>query len=229
MTGMLASVNSLEEAKLVYHAGVDIIDLKEPSRGALGALDLTKVRQICTWFAGRTPVSATVGDLPMNPDLIAHAVSKLSKTGVDYIKIGFFPGGDWQAVIESLSILAGQNQSLIAVLFADTHPDMIWVDSLYRAHFKGVMLDTITKGNGSLATIMCPGHIEHFVQETKKRGMLCGLAGSLRYEDIAAMAHYHPDYLGFRGALCTSQNRTASLDFNQISRIKNALLSAPSF
>ncbi|MGZ8193906.1 MAG: (5-formylfuran-3-yl)methyl phosphate synthase, partial [Methylobacter sp.] len=38
MTGMLASVNSVAEALLVLGANVDIIDLKQPAFGALGAL-----------------------------------------------------------------------------------------------------------------------------------------------------------------------------------------------
>ena len=38
MTGMLASVNSVAESLLVLSAGVDIIDLKQPALGALGAL-----------------------------------------------------------------------------------------------------------------------------------------------------------------------------------------------
>ncbi|MEJ2115924.1 MAG: (5-formylfuran-3-yl)methyl phosphate synthase, partial [Gammaproteobacteria bacterium] len=37
MTGMLASVRNLEEAMMVYQGGADIIDLKEPNEGALGA------------------------------------------------------------------------------------------------------------------------------------------------------------------------------------------------
>jgi len=43
MTGMLASVRNLEEAKLVYEGGADIIDLKEPNDGALGASPLHEI------------------------------------------------------------------------------------------------------------------------------------------------------------------------------------------
>ena len=39
MTGMLASVATLKEAKIVLDQKVDIIDLKNPKLGALGALD----------------------------------------------------------------------------------------------------------------------------------------------------------------------------------------------
>ncbi|MDD5632129.1 MAG: (5-formylfuran-3-yl)methyl phosphate synthase, partial [Methylococcales bacterium] len=116
MTGMLASVNSMEEALLALSAGVDIIDLKQPALGALGALDMATVKQVVAEVAGRCPISATIGDLPMQPDPVFNAVKAMAETGVDYIKIGFFPGDDWQGTLNKLSVLTGQSQALIAVL-----------------------------------------------------------------------------------------------------------------
>jgi len=121
MTGMLASVNSLEEAIIVLDAKVDIIDLKQPAQGALGALETARVEEIVSAINGRCPISATVGDLPMQAELIFDAVARMAKTGVDYIKIGFFPGGDWLGTVKALSILTLEIP-LIAVLFADTAP-----------------------------------------------------------------------------------------------------------
>jgi uncharacterized protein (UPF0264 family) len=83
MTGMLASVNSLAEALLVLNAEVDIIDLKQPEQGALGALEVADVKKIVAEIAGRCPVSATIGDLPMQPELVFNAVKAMSETGVD--------------------------------------------------------------------------------------------------------------------------------------------------
>jgi dihydroneopterin aldolase len=53
--------------------------------------------------------------------------------------------------------------------------------------------------------------------------LLCGLAGSLRLEDIPLLLRYRPDYLGFRGALCVQRQRTAALDDKAVARIKKAL------
>ncbi|MDD1612952.1 MAG: (5-formylfuran-3-yl)methyl phosphate synthase, partial [Methylococcaceae bacterium] len=131
MTRMLASVNSLAEAQLVFQAGADIIDLKQPAEGALGALPLDTVAQIRAWCAGRIPVSATVGDLPMQPELIGDAVQAMAATGVDYVKIGFFPGGDWPGVAQKLAELTQKPSALIAVMFADTHPDPAFVKTLH--------------------------------------------------------------------------------------------------
>lgn len=226
MTGMLASVNSVEEALLVLSANVDIIDLKQPALGALGALKTDLVKAIVTEINGRCPVSATVGDLPMQPEIVYQAVTAMAETGVDYIKIGFFPGGDWQGTLEKLATFQHRNLgtiNLIAVLFADTQPDLAVIDSLKNAGFNGVMLDTMNKSNGSLTQVMAKSDIAQFVRLAKDRKMLCGLAGSLRLDDIAELIPYQPDYLGFRGALCLDHNRTAQLNSASIRQIKQAI------
>jgi uncharacterized protein (UPF0264 family) len=225
MTGMLASVNSLDEAALALGAQVDIIDLKQPEQGALGALEAGLVRQIVTRIGGRCPVSATVGDLPMQPALVFEAVKAMAETGVDYIKIGFFPGGDWTGTVAKLSTLTRQH-ALIAVLFADAQPDLSIIATLKNAGFKGAMLDTMDKQKGSLVQVMDETIIGQFVAQTKACQLLCGLAGSLRLADIAGLMPYQPDYLGFRGALCQQHNRTSQLDIEAVARIRQAIVDA---
>jgi uncharacterized protein (UPF0264 family) len=223
MTGMLASVNSVAEALLVLSADVDIIDLKQPALGALGALDIATVEQIVAWIDGRCPVSATIGDLPMLPDPVFNAVKAMAETGVDYIKIGFFPGDDWQGTVKKLSALVPQNCALIAVFFADTQPDPGIMSLLKDAGFTGVMLDTMNKQKGSLTQLMTKMEIVHFVTQAKARQLLCGLAGSLRLEDIPELITYQPDYLGFRGALCQEYNRVGQLNKQAVMQIKHAI------
>lgn len=223
MTGMLASVNSVAEAMLVLSTNVDIIDLKQPASGALGALDSNLVKQIVAGIDGRCPVSATIGDLPMQPDQVFNAVKTMAETGVDYIKIGFFPDGDWLGTVNKLSVLSQQNIALIAVLFADSQPDLGIMDSLKGACFTGVMLDTMDKQTGSLMQVMQKTEIGQFVRLAKARQLLCGLAGSLKLQDIPGLLPYQPDYLGFRGALCLQHDRTAQLNKAAIMRIKQAM------
>lgn len=219
MTGMLASVNSLEEAALILTTKVNIIDLKQPEQGALGALSIATVKEIVRKVNQQKPISATVGDLPMQAELVYDAVRSMTETGVDYIKIGFFPGGDWQQTISRLSKISQQGHKLIAVLFADTHPDINTIKLLQQAGFSGVMLDTMNKANGSLSEVMNCNKISEFVHQAKSAQLLCGLAGSLKHQDIAVLLNMKPDYLGFRGALCQKNIRTAKLDLNSINSI----------
>jgi len=224
MSGMLASVNSLEEALLALQANVDIIDLKQPELGALGALDAQQVTSIVTTLANSKPISATVGDLPMQADLIFNAVQGMANTGVDYIKIGFFPNQDWHQVIVKLQSLTQQSLKLIAVLFADQQPDLKTIEQLSLAGFTGVMLDTMNKSNGSLTQVMSLDEIQNFVKMTKQHQLLCGLAGSLRKADIKHLLPLQADYLGFRGALCADHQRTAKLDPIALQNIQTAII-----
>lgn len=212
MTGILASVNSLKEARLILNTKVDIIDLKQPEQGALGALSTDTVKAIVDEVNQQKPVSATVGDLPMHAEIVFNAVKAMAETGVDYIKIGFFPGGDWQGTISRLSEISQQGHKLIAVLFADTNPDINTIDSLKQAGFYGVMLDTMDKANGSLSQVMNDSDIAQFVDRAKAAQLLCGLAGSLKQQDITELLKLNADYLGFRGALCQQHIRTSALD-----------------
>lgn len=224
MSGMLASVNCLAEALLALTAQVDIIDLKQPAQGALGALPVDEVRQIVAAINGRCPVSATIGDLPMHPETVAQAVTAMAATGVDYVKIGFFPGGDWLATLKQLDAL-NNNRSirLIAVLFADNPPDFAVIAKLKEHGFTGVMLDTMDKQKGALTSVMSSEDIGRFVSKAKQLGLLCGLAGSLRLIDIAGLMRFQADYLGFRGALCMQHQRIARIDEQRLKAVREAL------
>jgi len=223
MSNMLASVNCLDEAIMAEQANVDIIDLKQPALGALGALETGLVKTIIDDKRLTKPISATVGDLPMQADIIVSAVEAMAATGVDYVKIGFFPDGDWLTIIQQLTPLTQANIKLIAVLFADQNPDLNSLKDFSLAGFRGVMLDTMDKQNGSLTQVMSPKEIQYFVENSKKYKLLCGLAGSLRLQDIASLKALQADYLGFRGALCNQHQRTSVIDQQALLTIRSAV------
>lgn len=221
MTGMLASVNSLDEALLILENYADIIDLKNPQQGALGALPINTVSTIVKAINQKKLVSATVGDLPMQAELIFNAVSAMTTTDVDYIKIGFFPNGDWYECLTKLSRITQQGHQLIAVLFADTQPPITIIKTIADAGFYGVMLDTMDKSKGSLTQVMSITEIMNFVNLAKKHHLICGLAGSLKEKDISNLINLKANYLGFRGALCDKQNRTSQLNKEAIKSVSN--------
>ena len=223
MTGMLASVANLAEAQIVLDVGVDIIDLKSPSDGALGALPVETVSMIVQALAGQCPVSATVGDLPMHPQRVREAVESMATTGVDYVKIGLFPGGDWRQTVLGLRPVAQRGVRLVAVLFGDQRPQLSQLAELSEAGFCGAMLDTLDKRSGSLLQACDLLFLADFVREAKACHLLCGLAGSLTPSDIPSLLKLGADYLGFRGALCLQRDRTAHLDRMAVLAIKNLM------
>jgi dihydroneopterin aldolase len=224
MSLMLASVNSLAEALLVEAARVDIIDLKQPSLGALGALDTQVVADIVLNLSPTTKISATVGDLPMHRASVCNAVAAMAETGVDYIKVGIFPGGEPLDCIAGLAEFSQNGYALIAVLFADAPLDFTLIPRLAAAGFRGVMLDTQYKQHGSLPHLLGSDQLQTFVQTAQHYALLTGLAGSLTSADIAGLLPLQADYLGFRGALCRLGCRTAELDAVQVAAIRALLV-----
>ncbi|HWH47288.1 MAG TPA: (5-formylfuran-3-yl)methyl phosphate synthase [Burkholderiales bacterium] len=223
MTAMLASVRTLDEALFALEAGADLIDLKEPSRGALGALDHAAVRVCVQAIGGRRPVSATIGDLPsMDPQEITAGVERMAATGVDYIKIGFFAHPRAFDCANALIALARKTR-LVAVMFADETYDLALVDALAKAAFAGAMLDTAHKTGKALRDWRKEAELREFVKRARAHGLLTGLAGSLRKEDIAPLLAIEPDYLGFRGALCSRSKRNQNLDAEAFARIRSAI------
>lgn len=201
MTQMLASVTHAAEARLALGGGVDIIDCKDPGRGALGALPTDVVADIVREVGGRRPVSATVGDLPSRLEVLAPAIRDMAETGVDYVKVGLFRTRRIQPLLAGLGLLARRHR-LIAVLFADRKPSLGVVPQLAAAGFAGVMLDTADKGSGPLLACARRQTLERFVAAARDAGLSCGFAGSLGSEHVGELMPLGADYLGFRGALC---------------------------
>ena len=112
---------------------------------------------------------------------------------------------------------------LDAVLFADHSPDLRDLCRFAAAGCLGVMLDTADKIGGSLLDHLDCASLREFVALGKSHRLLCGLAGSLRLEDVPVLLPLEPDYLGFRGALCWEGQRTAGLDPHRCSRIFEAV------
>ena len=217
----LASVTSAPEALTALAAGAEIIDAKNPAEGALGALPHEIVRAIVEAVGHAVPVSATIGDLPAIPDLLCDAATAMAATGVDLVKIGFFDDGDANASIAALGRLDVGQARLVGLLFADRDPDL--VAAMADAGFAGVMLDTATKDGRALPDVMTTAEIAHLVDAGRALGLFVGLAGALRLEHIPSIAALTPDVMGFRGALCSGNQREGSIEEGAVRAVAREL------
>jgi uncharacterized protein (UPF0264 family) len=143
MTQLLISVTDIDEAQLALMHGADLIDLKDPHQGALGALPITTIQEVVNFVSTHRThpqqlTSATVGDLPMQADLILLEVLAVASTNVDFVKIGFFESEDYQPCLDALAEVAKNGVKLIAVLFAETTYPKRLVDLIKNAGFYGV-------------------------------------------------------------------------------------------
>jgi uncharacterized protein (UPF0264 family) len=220
---LLASVTSEAEARLAAAGGADIIDCKDPTQGALGALPHEIVHRIRKALPAHIPVSATIGDLPAEPELVLDAARSMAATGCDIVKVGLFPGGDAEATIRRLGAELAAETSLVAVLLADAPFDAALVAALGNAGFAGVMLDTASKDGRTLLDHRTSEDLRVFIADARHAGLFAGLAGSLRPAQIPALLALEPDILGFRGALCRASDRRSALDASSIAAVRRAI------
>ncbi len=224
MTKWLASVQSLQEAQQLSPILPDILDMKDPAQGALGALPVPVVRKIVSFINKRCLCSATIGDLPMQPTQIITQLSAMADSQVDILKIGLFADPHLPACIEALhSTVHELSQPVIGVLFADAMPEHTVIPLLAHAGFAGVMVDTAYKNGQGLLDHWSQGQLKAFIHTAKDHNLLCGLAGALRYDDIAILKPLGSDYLGFRSALCRHHQRTTAINITLAQKIHHAI------
>jgi uncharacterized protein (UPF0264 family) len=222
MIRLLASVRDKTEADIALRGGADIIDFKDPSRGALGALPVERIAAGVQRVARRVPTSATAGDWPLDANALRAAGERIGATGVDFVKLGLLPGAELEDCIAGLAPLAARHRT-VAVFFADRGVPPGALFALHNAGFAGAMIDTFDKKGGSLRQHLADDALHTFVALGRELGLMIGLAGSLRIEDIAPLAAIGPDLLGFRGALCQPGGRAAPLSTKRVGAVREAL------
>lgn len=205
---LLVSVRDADEAAMACTAGADLVDAKDPERGALGALPQDAVRTIVARIGASALTSAVAGE-SANPDALAACVAAMAATGVNFIKVAV--GADHGAAALAEAAAAAQGR-LIGVFFAEDAAAPDAVARLARAGFCGAMIDTRGKHGRRLLDLLPADRLAAFVAACRTHGLLSGLAGSLRVEDVPVLAAHDPCYLGFRGGLCRDGNRRNGLD-----------------
>ena len=242
MTQLLISVKNVEEALIALTAGVDIIDLKDPEVGALGALDIDTTVQILQLIQQysranttqtNTLTSATVGESHTNFDALLSDIHSRAKMGIDLVKISISErfnkqdsAYDWlnhlSANLRMMDDSEIPNVKLVAVFFADEPMDFNLLEKLKMAGFYGAMLDTSTK-HQNLLEVCTKQTLQIFTQICQKNHLKSGLAGSLKAQHVDYLMHINPSYIGFRGGVCEGGMRMRTIAPHKIDDIKNLL------
>lgn len=224
---VLVSVRSVDEALAAADAGADLIDLKEPGRGALGDLPPETIAAIVTALRARgeaPPISATIGDVPLTElATIVERVEATAAAGVDIVKVGIAP--DDPAAASVLSWLAGCGRVIVPVFIADRGIDLGMVRAAAKLGFVAVMLDTADKQGGSLLDRYDDERIRGFVEAVHDEGREAGIAGALRGEQADRIAASGADFAGFRTAVCDGDRR-GTLDPTRLRALRGALATA---
>jgi uncharacterized protein (UPF0264 family) len=209
----LASVTSAAEAREALAGGAQIIDAKDANQGGLAPLPLEIIRAIVAQVAGQVPVSATAGE---GGDDLLFRCEAIAGTGVDYVKFGVLDAG-----FVHLQALASRVQ-LIPVLLVDHCRDLSLIRVAASAGCVGMMADTANKQGRGLTDCVSAVWLRAFVTQAQDVGLMVGLAGKLRLEDVPLLAAMGPDLLGFRSALC-SGHRGGALDQARVVQLREAI------
>ena len=79
---LMVSVLSAEEAHEAIEGGAEILDIKNPAEGSLGAQPPQVIREVKKFGAGRVEISAAIGDMPNLPGTAALAALGAASCGV---------------------------------------------------------------------------------------------------------------------------------------------------
>src|SRR3990170_7567664 len=84
----MISVRDETEAAAAVAGGADIIDIKNPNEGSLGAQPPHVITAIVKAVPPAIPVSASIGDVPNLPGTVALAGLGAALCGVRFVKVG---------------------------------------------------------------------------------------------------------------------------------------------
>lgn len=240
MTRLLISVRDADEAGIALAGGCDIIDLKEPHAGSLGACTLEVMQEVIDEVAGRVPVSAACGELVEHGD--EFQLLKNLPLGLQLAKLG--PAHCLSKVVSSAELpqdqlhwtsrlRAGWNAlprdvGRVAVAYADWRdcfaPNPM--DQLEMAAECGCdffLVDTYRKTR-SILQVQPLDVLAQWMQQATTLGMKTVLAGSLQIGDIPAVTRrFRPDVIAVRGAVC-DRNRTGSICLDRVRKLRACLM-----
>jgi len=217
---LLVSPINREEAIIASRGGADIVDVKNPKEGSLGANFPWIIRDVKEVVNGRQPISATIGDFNYKPGTASLAALGAAAAGADYIKVGLY---DIQTEEQALDLLTKVTQAVkdydsTKRVVASGYSDYKRINSISplllpaiaaEAGIDVVMVDTAIKDGKSTFEFMDEKTLKKFTDLAHEHGLENAIAGSLKFEDLPVLERIGPDIIGVRGMVCGGDRRTA--------------------
>lgn len=230
MTRLLVSVRSAEEAEIALAGGADVIDIKEPRRGALGPADPVVWREIQLVVKAQAITSAALGELLHDP------VGRLAcqTYGFAFAKIGLADcrsHDDWKLTWDRAVSALPRGVYPVPVAYADharaRSPRIEEVFELAQTSSARLLLiDTFDKRAGRLLDYLPLDFLTTLLDQAAARDVQVALAGSLQLNDIEKLLPLAPAYIGVRGAACCD-GRDGLIDLARVKslaiRIRNSV------
>jgi len=230
---LLISIKNVEEALIVQNSQFDILDIKNPAEGSLGTNFPGVIKEIKERSPNRI-ISAAGGDLPGLPGLSSQITFGLAHLKPNYIKLGFYDFNNLETAAEIINEaknaieLSGASVKLITAAYADykeinSFNPFLLNELAFKTKIDGIMIDTINKDGRNLFDFLKPAELKDFCQQAEKADVFSALAGSLKFEDLDLLKEIKPDIVGFRGAVCENNDRSAKINPGLINKLYQKL------
>ncbi len=231
MTRLLVSVRSSFEAAAAVEAGADLIDVKEPRAGSLGAAAPEVVADVLRVVAGRRPVSIALGELidgaadwpALEKNLTGNHQPAFAKIGLASCAQQSDWPDRWERAIGQFPIAT----AAVAVLYADWRiagappPDAV-LKVGQQIGCRAMLVDTFDKSGPGLLGHWTRAELRRHVIAARQAGMLVVLAGKVSFEQLDALLTHEPDFIAVRGAVCRD-GREGQLDPERVRRLSERL------
>jgi uncharacterized protein (UPF0264 family) len=230
---LLVSPINPTEAKAALDGGADIVDVKNPKEGSLGANFPWMIRAVIEAIESKKPVSATIGDFNFKPGTASLAALGAATSGADYIKIGLY---DIQTTDQAEELLSNvvksikeydPNKFAVAAAYADYRrinsiSPLLLPEVGVKVGADVVMIDTGIKDGKSLFEFMGEEELTRFVDDARDLGLTTALAGTIKFEDLDVLRRINPDILGIRGVVCGG-DRNAEIKQELVEEFKSKM------
>jgi uncharacterized protein (UPF0264 family) len=231
---LLVSVVDAGEASAAAAAGADIVDVKNPAEGSLGAPSPAVIADVRAAVPGELPVSAAIGDMPNLPGTAALAALGAARSGATFVKVGL-----WGVTTErdAVALLCSVRDGVanvpgvvvVAAAYADAQrvaPAPLAPELLPRvaraARVGACLLDTAVKDGRGLLEWLPPDALASLVDDPQALGQQVALAGALTAEDLPVIRDTAADIVGVRSAACGDGRRSAPLDAARVGALVEA-------
>ena len=209
--------------------GGDIIDVKDPREGALGAPSPRVLSEVVAAVGGAAPVSVALGDLPALPHTAALAARGAVACGAQFVKVGLRGVADMDRAMRLMTAVldaVGPGVAVIAAAYADAgalDPPAFAPGSLpalvERTGIAGALVDTFVKDGRGLYGWLLEPEVADLIARTRRAGGTFAVAGQLRLEDLRRV---DADVVGVRSAVCHG-GRSGDLDADLVAAAAVAL------
>jgi uncharacterized protein (UPF0264 family) len=214
---LISPKNELEALEAIA-GGADIIDVKNPNEGALGANFPWVIKRIKEITPKGIEVSCTLGDAPNLPGSVSLAALGAASLGIDYVKVGLYglkTSEEAAFLLKQINKAAKDCNPKVKVAAA-AYADAKTIGSIDPSHLPKIaheaqvdvaMLDTAIKDGTNLFDHMNTAQLRAFIESAHDFGLQTAVAGSLRKQDLPVVYSLGADIAGLRGAACTNSDR----------------------